>query len=514
MKITYRLATLLFTVAGLTVGTDLGAQQASAPAAALVDNMPNFREAYLAQLLAPFRAATGTTQALTADDVKKARQIAAAGARAQALMAFFSADLDADGRVTLDEYRTRQRGYWPSTMNSSASDQLTKQFAQMDGNGDGVVTFDEAMAAAVRAADAQAGRVNGGNRLEQLLALDPNHDGALTADELEQLGRAAFAFYDRNGDGVLSDDERKIQASDSAASRQAGWLREQYSRCNFPHADANESVLLIDVLKASALSSVSLVGQDRVTETAELFIEPGDTPLYILALGRLPVIWRLTGDVKRVTHFVAASTQPALGVIGLPKAAVTLSPSLTCVNGRTLDNAAGARQTASALEQTIGRPLRGIVSQGFFKMQLPSGATAPEQIADARAQPAVIAPQGEVPATPTGVDEETNAAFWRSHPGGLVQIDAAEVLATRPAVAYDLPPMEAGLMKLMADGAISRIGTRNYLINRQIAQIPAGLMGPSAVHFALAPGVTLPPGYPPRQPMAPNDFRDGLPKKF
>jgi len=124
-----------------------------------------------------------------------------------------------------------------------------------------------------------------------------------------------------------------------------------------------------------------------------------------------------------------------------------------------------------------------------------------------------MAIETDVPPPASGVDEETNASFWRYHPGGLIQIDPTQVIATGPVANYDVPPMEAGLMKLLSDGSITSIGPRAYRIEKPIAHIPAGLTGQQAVHFSLAPGVSPPKNNPPSSPGVPLS-RIYVPNKF
>src|SRR5262245_61894799 len=75
----------------------------------LILNLSNYREAYIAQLLQPFRQAVGPDQILTAADIDRAKARDAAAQRARNLSVFFSADLDGDNKVTADEWQASNR---------------------------------------------------------------------------------------------------------------------------------------------------------------------------------------------------------------------------------------------------------------------------------------------------------------------------------------------------------------------------------------------------------------------
>ncbi|AHG47875.1 hypothetical protein RLEG12_15470 [Rhizobium leguminosarum bv. trifolii CB782] len=443
---------------------------------------PDFPESYIAQLFQPFRSASGPDQILRQDDVDRSRQIAVARQRASRISAFLSADLDNDGRLTLAEYSDAQEQFrYPILSDVSAA--LAKRFAELDLDGDGTATFDEAKAAANRPLQSEDPR-DPTDKLQQLLALDPNHDGAVTAAELEQLGRAAFAFYDSNKDGILNREERTVVSTENSRDAELQNRRQEVARCMFPRAAGQEDVFFINTFGTGALSSASLVGQDQVTETAEIIVEPGETPLYIVALAQSPTIWRVTGDSKRVTRFVAMSSTKAAGVTGLAKDVVTVLPGTDCISTRLTDRPSAAQVTATAFEDAIGRPVLGMLDGPRFSMRLPSDATVPEKMPGRRT---VVA----TPQIPAGLDDDPYQMMRRRRPGGLVEIDAASVVASADVVPYDMPPLEAGLMKLLQDGTIEWRGRQFYTIKKPIARLPAGL-GRGNYVFDVAPGIEPP----------------------
>ncbi|NNU46052.1 hypothetical protein G9X68_02735 [Rhizobium sp. WYCCWR 11279] len=455
------------------------------PAPALRQGMTSFPESYMAQLFQPFRASAGPDRVLRQEDVERSKQIAAARQRASGVAAFFSSDLDGDGRLTLAEFKDAQEQSWYET-SIDISSALGQRFAKLDLDGNGTVTFEEAKAAAEKPGQAESGRDVAG-RLQQLLAVDPNHDGTLTATELEQLGRAAFAYYDHDRDGVLSKAERTVVSAENSQDNEVLQRKEEVAGCKFPRAVGQEEVFFANTVGVGALSSVSLVGQDEVTETAEIVVEPGETPLYIVALARLPTIWRVTGDVKRVTRFVAMSSTKAAGVVGLPKDVVTLLPDTDCISTRLTDRPSAAQATAAAFQDAIGRPVRGMFDGPRVSMKLPSDATVPEKTPGKRT---AVPP----PRMPAGLDADPYKILRSRHPGGLVEINAGGVVASADVVPYQIPPAEAGLIKLLQDGSIESNGRQFYTIRKPIARLPAGVGRGNQYVFDVAPGIEPPSG--------------------
>jgi hypothetical protein len=86
---------------------------------------------------------------------------------------------------------------------------------------------------------------------------------------------------------------------------------------------------MISTYGATTLSDAALGTGNVPTGTLELNIEAGDKPLYIFASSYEPLIWRITGHAERVARFVALAIRN-VGVIGLPRTAVSLRPGSVC----------------------------------------------------------------------------------------------------------------------------------------------------------------------------------------
>ncbi|WP_283195028.1 hypothetical protein [Rhizobium sp. AN80A] len=482
-----RKASAIVSLVGTALGglADAAAQTTTPPTmppSVLIESIRASREAYLAQVFSAFRTYSGPDQILTAEDIEKARNIGAAAARAGVMKEFFAADLNDDGRVTLEEMAAVNRNR-PGV----------SPFDVVGALDDGVVTLEEANAAA-RIGPAQARDYGVGAILIGLLALDLDKDGKLTADELEKQARAAFAYYDRDGDGALSATETRALATARTDSFRERAAEELLASCSLPRAGAADTILNVRSYEAGALSDVTVAGQDGVTETSELNIEAGDTPLYIVASSYTAMIWRVTGHVGRVSRIVVSSPAGA-GAVGLPKEKVTSIRSQGCLRYQSAAVASGSQQLA-ALGKVLGKPVDAIIDAYTLpKAVLPSDGVAPRDLKPGRN----AALRSTVAFSAGGlenVDADTYRSFMRFSPSGLIRIDPADVVSDGKAQRYEVLPQEAGLLQLLMSGSLRTQQPGLYTIDKPIARFPAGLNGAHQVRFVLPEGVPRPAGNP------------------
>jgi len=118
-------------------------------------------------------------------------------------------DADGDGVVSAEEFSQRALGW----------------FERADANGDGTVELAElqAMPKAMRGMRGKHGpgkMGKGGFMAKHLLEADANGDGQITKAEAEAYKGAKFDELDKNGDGVLSADERPGRKAGAKAGRQ------------------------------------------------------------------------------------------------------------------------------------------------------------------------------------------------------------------------------------------------------------------------------------------------------
>ncbi|CAI5481916.1 unnamed protein product [Closterium sp. Yama58-4] len=104
-------------------------------------------------------------------------------------------DRDGDGRISCDELATLLRTTGEASGEEDTEAAVRAMMAQADVDGDGTIDFDEFVRVnAVAAADAAAA------------ACDPENAEAAAAVQQEEL-RSVFAFFDRDGDGVITAEE-------------------------------------------------------------------------------------------------------------------------------------------------------------------------------------------------------------------------------------------------------------------------------------------------------------------
>ncbi|TCU19233.1 hypothetical protein [Rhizobium sullae] len=195
----------------------------AAPPIFLVEDMGNTRDRYVSEHLEPFAVYTGADRTLDQGDIARLRQVDAARQRAAAAMPFFSGDLDADGRMTLDEYKLAN--LYESREQVELG--MEARFANFDRNGDGIVTLDEALTSPPLPQAPFVYGLSGADRVAALLALDPNKDGNVTEDEFRALLLSAFDFYDKDGDGAISKAEKAERAATVRQYREEQEKREK-----------------------------------------------------------------------------------------------------------------------------------------------------------------------------------------------------------------------------------------------------------------------------------------------
>jgi hypothetical protein len=456
---------------------------AKEPAGLLVGEPPQYREAYLSQLMAPFRRAAGEDQILTQDDIEGASEIVEAQGRSGLLTMFFAADLDGDFAVTITE--------WQKVMAAQPYDVGSGRFDKWDTDRDGVATLKEAYAAANASVSLRAPPLDPMLALSTFMALDAARDGALTASELEQAGRETFSRYDADNDGVLTPAERKRFAEEQRKHRQGQYQNVAAASCGLPKAVPEEKVFFVSGYEAAALSTVTTAGQDRETHTAEIFIEPGNERLFIIATSYTPMIWRVTGAVERISHFVTGAGGRA-GVVGLDSDRVTFASLATCIPAWTsAEKITDGR--INAINKAIGSASSGIFSAyTLAKVTLPSAASLQPNIQPRRTKPIVEFAWG--PLQPT--QNAAIKALKQFSPGGVITIDALSVLSSVRAEDYDVLPQEAGLAQLIQEDKIELDPRLGYVIKQAIPRFPAGLSGAHAVRFVLQHGVPMPAGKP------------------
>lgn len=457
------------------------------PSPALITRMEGSREAYIYRMMQPFRAAAGLDQALTEHDLAKAKTKAAAQSLGWMIGQFRMADVNNDGVLSPDEI--------PEPDAFGIGRQI--ELGSMDTDKDGSVSLREVY----RSPDAFIpgdGYDLGVGQLSELFALDPNSDGKLTAVELEGLAREAFAYFDTDGDSVITTTELKPLQEKQRSLMEARAFRAQFRNCGLPKAHPADEVVMVSAYETGTLSDVTIVGQDDETQTMELRIEAGEKPLYLVGATYEPTIWRITGHSERVRKFVVSSSSPNAGVVGLPRQAIVFRPRSKCISYISEPTPERVTRQADALKSALDASSIKIISvYELGGASIPSNAVEPASWKRDEGRPNLIG----LKVTDLGlnnVDGATYSEFLRYNPWGIVDIDPSNVITNGKAESYDVFPGLAGLLQLIKDGSITVQGKNGneLLVTRPIARLPAGVWVGIAgrKRFVFANGVPVPDG--------------------
>jgi Ca2+-binding EF-hand superfamily protein len=132
--------------------------------------------------------------------------VALATATALSLPASAESEGKDHGARMMERLDTNKDGVIDRTEFMAARDD---KFASMDGDGDGAITEAELEAAIARFHDEHGTDSGGKHRGPDFGRLDADGDGAVTRTEFDDAAERMFARFDRNGDGVLSPEDRK-----------------------------------------------------------------------------------------------------------------------------------------------------------------------------------------------------------------------------------------------------------------------------------------------------------------
>ncbi|WP_172977492.1 EF-hand domain-containing protein [Roseovarius sp. THAF9] len=422
-------------------------------------------------------AALGTTEGLN-----RAR------ARARILGDFLELDLDGDLQIDAAEIaRIEAHG------NATARQTVVSARVTLDADGDGTLSTAEIVSAVSEKMESYRPH---DTALRDILLFDMDGDGSVTPDEIGVAVR------------LLAQSPALARA---ARLPQAG-AGKAMGACNMPTPSEAAEVVFVSGYAGDAVSNIALSGFDRVTTSAELEIEAGEGPVYVVATAWTPVIWEVTGAVDRVEAFVGNVHQSRAGVVGLNKQRVHLVTTKGCLPDylKAADNAAqlGAQKL---LERRLGRDVERVVS--FYDMgrvAVPSGDHHLSPIPDPP-EDGIYAQSGiYYRMTETGPEEirggpddpttalraRVRGELNRLYPGGVVAFAEGDVVTLGQARSYDVLPHGAGILQLIEAGALRGTKDRRILIAEPIARFPAGMSGSFRTTFLLGEGVPLPAGNP------------------
>lgn len=462
--------------------------------------------------------------------------------RANELAKHLARDLDGDGTVTRAELERSFLSQANKPLRSSQDldvaptseqikaimDRRVTEALSNDSNKNGTLEFMEmyrdspAQAKSLAAMRAQ---------VELPPSFDSDRNGVITLMEYEGAVSRVLDVIDADKNGIVTPGEAAAikdrqrsarmvlsEAQEKTLAQTLG--RERAERCGLPKVPDGAKVVYISAREGTALSNLSIGGDDTEVTAAHAFIEAGEEQLYIVAVSRSAMIWHVTGDVGRVAKFVAGSMQtgeagvPRAAVSGLGKDKVEVPPAGDCLMAFNQSQGSDTDRAAGTLKSMLGRPSDVIVGAGkMAKVSVPSGVLQ----ADARFPITKILPK-------TG----HGAPLWREaqrvRPAGLADIATEGVVASLPVTAYAVLPSNAGLAQLVDEGALEMLNVRrvhrfgniriigeanvqgvatpdDYAVPSDFKIIkkmrfPAGLNGGHSVRFVLAKGVPMPEGSP------------------
>lgn len=252
------------------------------------------------------------------------------------------------------------------------------------------------------------------------------------------------------------------------------------SVCKLPPPSAEAEVVVVGVYEGQAISTVALAGTHRATTAARIRVEPGDTPLYVMANSYRSMLWAFEGDIARVERVILSSGVPGVGATGLGRSNIFFAEQ------RCLPRFYKASTNANTdvfVERVTGRnPSSTIGVYGATTISLPSG-----EVSDIR---------GEDVSPPAGFDEAVWKTGLRFSPAGLMDVETSDVVSSAEPERYDVLPSQFGLAQLAGQGKLEAVAPNKFRILGEFSHYPAGLSGAHSVTFLLPEGVTEPAGSP------------------
>lgn len=456
---------------------------------------------------------------LDAADIDLHDQMTKASALMPIAMRMFMADLNGDGVITEDELRRRLQYDQRLTNSPSAAiaanvEQEVRKFMAADTDHDGRITWEEAIAWLRQQAN-PAATYGMGVTVKQVLTLAPPGKSSLTLAELEDAATAFFRKVDTDSNGTISLDEleterTRVNQANLDVTRQRATEAARVN-CDVPKASDAAKVVLLSAYETESLSTVALGSQNEVTGVGNVVAEPGVDPLYLVIVTNQATIWRFYGATERIERVIVMSTQPwsgklaknappRAGVVGVPAERVSFPHASNCLSYFTTAPSTQSAQAAGIVKAVVGKSPEVVVAKySVIAFNAPSGRI--ESTKTGGGGGLIIVQNGQRFVVENGkmraleTTQNPDAELDRFHPGGVVTIDAKVVVASVPVEPYEVLPQEAGLSQLVKSGALSRNGSNEFLINKEM-RFPGGLNGAHSVKFLLRRGVPTPSGHP------------------
>jgi len=477
----------------------------------LVSDTQNYREKFLAKSIGHFRQIAGADLILTVKEAATHKLYQAAKIRAKRIAYFLKFDLNGDFKVTRDELANSI--FLDSGFSIIAKRQVPSLMTT-DSDLNGQISMEEMSNSAMFSKRSWGiPKINADN----YLAIDPNKDGNLSIDELEKYLIKNFARWDTNGNHTIDLAERTLLTNQVAkAQRQNYKLVRQTiitKQCVLPKPKTMK-IIYIGAAYAGRISTATVAGQDKKTETTNIYVEPGTEPIYVVAASLVPMIWNVTGATKRIERFVITSSVPTVdyaggGVVGLKKEQVHIPLSGACPQVATGISPLKIKNVTEQYLKILGVKFSAkFMHKTMPFLALPSGKSTSspydtvsgETTTDSRFNLNQMdgsldktVPQNISPAQKHYYYSHLNK-FHRDQPYGVGEIDPTTVIANGSVEHYKVLPGLAGILQLIREGRIEVRNWRVYYVKKEIPQFPAGLNGGNSVAFVFAKGIAAPKG--------------------
>lgn len=448
-------------------------------------------------------------------DIDQTKRIHDARWRAQLVSRNLVYDLDGDLVVTREEAETAI-AYQMSRRASRAGDisQLNANKRQRDQQVNKIMQGD----------------ADGNQRLEglELSVLPEGSDESRRQQNFSADLAQALIKADPNSDGLVTESETLVILSKVADGYAEAVAQFQQSRkstggnvsvgnCPTLSVPEKSKLVLLGTYEGASISTVSLAGQDEVTQVATLDIEAGSDPITLVISSYNAIIWKFTGATDRIAKVYVGSSQvnsadgkSAAGVTGLPKDKVGFLTGLRCLGQFSEALSPQATMASARIAKLAGRPVDTLLaSYSSNVIHLPSGdgAKPSESIGNSNGltiidgnKRIIIGANGELKVEVAGAGQN-DGLDWikremlRFSPGGVQAINIKDVVSEAKPEVYGVLPQQAGLLQLTSEGKIKSMGGNGFLILQKI-RYPAGLAGAHSVKFTLSKGVPAPDGDP------------------
>ena len=217
----------------------------------------------------------------------------------------------------------------------------------------------------------------------------------------------------------------------TSAPAQRPNLLARVNSCSIPPVPADAQIVYLGTFRPRAVATVDLASRG-ITGIADVMIEPGTTPIYLIAGSTVGMILRFSGHVERLTNVVSVAWF-GMGFIGIDRKLAAWREGPDCGIRSWDPKAVGffgpnatkwgtAAEQIEYVETLAGRSIDRKIVEGTFEfIALPSG-----ELLEREHIP------GQLKLNIEGGDGFVSDDFLRAYPEGLVEVMPEEVVYSEP----------------------------------------------------------------------------------